>query len=133
MEENYEVYFHGNIPFKGSQMTIGAVLVLNGKIIDEVSGKVPYSGTSHRAHWEALIQGMILAKENNVRRLIMKGDSRHVVNYMNGQLPDRNFDSMDYYRIARETQLNFDQCFYQWIPIEKNLPAVRLSRDINTE
>jgi len=133
MEENYEIYFHGNIPFKGSQMTVGAVLVLNGKVLDEVSGAVPYSGTSNRAHWEALIQGMLLAKENNVRRLIMKGDSRHVINYMNGQLPDRNFDSMDYYTLARKTQLNFDQCFFQWVPVEKNLNAVRLSRDLNTE
>lgn len=132
MEENYEVYFHGNIPFKGSQIVVGAVLALNGQIIDEMSGTVPYSGTSLRAHWEALIQGMQLARSNGVRRVIMKGDSKHVINHMNGQVPQRGFDSMDYYKTARKTQLNFDQCFFQWISSESNLPAIRLSRDVGT-
>ena len=133
MVDNHEVYFHGNLPYKGSQMAVGAVLVLNGQVLDEISGTVPYSGTGHRAHWEALIQGMHLAKANGVRRLIMKGDSRHVINYMNGQVPDRNFDSMDYYTLARKTQLNFDQCFFQWVSAEKNIPAIRLSRIVGNE
>jgi hypothetical protein len=76
---------------------------------------------------------MHLAKANGVRRLIMKGDSRHVINYMNGQVPDRNFDSMDYYTLARKTQLNFDQCFFQWVSAEKNIPAIRLSRIVGNE
>ncbi|MGA1820460.1 MAG: reverse transcriptase-like protein [Thermoplasmatota archaeon] len=133
MEENYELYFHGDTPFKGSQISIGAVLVLNGQIIDQMGGAVDYSGTSQRAHWEALVQGMHLAKEHGVKRLIMKGDSRNVINYMNGQPPARDFDSMDYYTLARKTQLNFDQCFFQWVPQEKNLPAIRLSRTTGTE
>jgi len=133
MEENYELYFHGDLPFKGSQMTIGAVLVLNGQVLDEVGGAVDYSGTSQRAHWEALVQGMHLAKEHGIKRLIMKGDSRHVINHMNGQPPERDFDSMDYYMLARKTQLNFDQCFFQWVPQERNLQAIRLARSVEKE
>ena len=133
MEENHEIYFHGDLPFKGSQMAVGAVLVLNGQILDQMGGTVGYSGTGQRAQWEALIQGMLLAKENGVRRLIMKGDSRHVINYMNGQVPQRDFDSMDYYTLARKTQLNFDQCFFQWIPPEKNIPAIRLTKTAGNE
>ncbi|MGA1792780.1 MAG: reverse transcriptase-like protein [Thermoplasmatota archaeon] len=133
MEENYELYFHGDTPFKGSQITIGAVLVLNGQILDQLGGAVDYSGTSQRAHWEALIQGMHLAADNGVKRVIMKGDSRNVINHMNGQPPDRDFDSMDYYMLARKTQLNFDQCFFQWVPQEKNLQAIRLARTAGTD
>lgn len=108
-------------------MTIGAVVVLNGKILDEMGGTVPYSGSPSRAHWEALIQGMELAAKNGVRRLIMKGDSRSVINTMNSQPVSRDFDSMDYYLLARKVQLKFDQCFFQWVPVEKNMIAVRNS------
>jgi ribonuclease HI len=126
MVENKEVYFHGSVPYKGAQMAIGAVLVDGTEIIDEIGGVVPYAGSQSRAHWEALLQGMELAARHNIRRLIMKGDSRSVVNYMNGQSPDRDFDSMDYLLKARKEQLKFDQCFFQWIPLEKNSRAVKL-------
>ncbi|MFO8051433.1 MAG: reverse transcriptase-like protein [Thermoplasmatota archaeon] len=127
MEENHECYFHGNVPFKGAQMSVGAVLALNDQVIDELSGTVPYSGNMDRAHWEALIQGMELAAKNGVRRLIMKGDSRSVINVMNSQPTSRDFDSMDYYLLARKVQLKFDQCFFQWVPSEKNILAIRNS------
>lgn len=133
MEDNYEVFFHGSIPYKGGQMVIGAVLVNHGQRIDDISGMVPYPGSNSRAHWEALIQGMELAARNNVRRLIMKGDSRSVINMMNGQFPKRDFDSMDYMKKARKTQLNFDQCFFQWVPAENNMIAISLVNDVLKE
>jgi ribonuclease HI len=132
MEDNYEVYFHGSIPYKGSQMVIGAVLVNRGVKIDEIAGTVPYAGSDSRAHWEALIQGMELAARNNVRRLIMKGDSRSVINMMNGQFPNKDFDSMDYMKQARKTQLKFDQCFFQWVPVDGNmLPISLINKALN--
>ncbi len=126
MEANKEVYFHGSVPYNGAQMAVGAVLMEGDIVVDEIGGAVPYTGSGSRAHWEALIQGMELAAKNNVKRLIMKGDSRAVVNYMNGQIPERDFDSMDYLLKARKTQLKFDQCFFQWIPVERNARAVKL-------
>jgi len=128
MDDNYEVFFHGHVPSKSSQMVIGAVLVNKGRSIDELSGAISYEGNPSRAQWEALIQAMHLAKKNSVKRLIMKGDSRNVINAMNGQPTDRNFDAMDYYTLARKTQLNFDQCFFQWIPPEKNGDAMKLAK-----
>ncbi len=128
MEDNYEVFFHGNIAYKGAQMIVGAVLMNHGEIIDEIGGVVPYKGSQPRAHWEAMVQGMELAAGNNVRRVIMKGDSREVINHMNGQPPGRGFDSMDYLMVARKAQLKFDQSFFQWIPIEKNMKSVTLAR-----
>ncbi|MFW3145856.1 MAG: reverse transcriptase-like protein [Thermoplasmatota archaeon] len=133
MVDNYECYFHGHVPSKGSQITIGAVLVNRGQIIDEVGGTVPYSGSPSRAQWEALLQGMELASRNGVRRLILKGDSRSVINAMNSMPPGKDFDSMDYYMLARKSQLNFDQCFFQWVPQENNLPAIRMSRVTGSE
>ena len=65
MVDNYELYFHGSVPFRGSQMTVGAVLVLNGKVLDELGGTVPYSGNENRAQWEALVQGMNLASSHS--------------------------------------------------------------------
>jgi ribonuclease HI len=128
MEVNYEVYFHGVVPFAGAEISVGAVLVENGMVKDEVGGTVPYSGSELRAQWEALIQGMELAKRNNTKRVIFKGDSRTVINLMNGGVPARDFDSMDYYQMARRKQLSFDQSFFQWVPMERNAKAIGLAR-----
>jgi len=127
MEENHEVYFHGALPYPGGQMVIGAVLVKHNEIVDRLGGQVPYSGSGSRAQWEALIQGMELAARNGVRRLIMKGDSRSVINHMNGQPPERDFDAMDYMMKARKVQLKFDQCFFQWVPPERNSIAISMT------
>jgi ribonuclease HI len=127
MEVNYEVFFHGAVPVKGAEMTIGAVLVENGMVKDEIGGNVPYTGSELRAQWEALVQGMELAKRNDTRRVIFKGDSRTVINLMNGGIPSRDFDSMDYYQLARRKQLLFDQSFFQWIPVERNAKAIGLA------
>ena len=128
MEVNYEVFFHGTVPVKGEEITIGAVLVENGMVKDEIGGAVPYTGSELRAQWEALIQGMELAKRNNTKRVIFKGDSRTVVNLMNGGIPSRDFDSMDYYQMARRKQLSFDQSFFQWVPMERNTRAIGIAR-----
>jgi len=128
MEVNYEVFFHGAVPYAGAEITIGAVLVENGMVKDEISGAVPYGGSELRAQWEALLQGMELARMNNTKRVIFKGDSRTVVNLMNGGVPSRDFDSMDYYQMARRKQLSFDQSFFQWIPTERNAKAIGLAR-----
>ncbi len=128
MEVNYEVFFHGHVPYKGSQIVVGAVLKEMDRVIDEMGGEVPYGGSDTQAQFEALIQGMELAKAHDVRRVILKGDSRTVINLMNGATPNRDFDSMEYYQMARRKQLYFDQSFFQWIPAERNSHAIRLCK-----
>ena len=124
MEEAYECYFHGAASGGRAPMVVGCVLVLEGEILDKRSGAVSYQGTSERAQWEALVQAMLLASQHNAKRVVFKGDSRSVVNYMNGQPPGRDFDAMDYYKLARKTQLRFNQSFFQWVPADKNMLAI---------
>lgn len=128
MEEATEVFFHGNAPRSGNPMSIGAVMVMGGEIIDKVGGVISYPGSYEKAQWEALIQGMYLAAEHGAKRVIMKGDARTVVNYMNGEFPKRGFQEMDYMTLARKVQLNFNQCFFQYIPTENNGVAIDLAR-----
>ncbi len=127
MEDTYEVYFHGRSPPSGDPMLVGAALLKNGTLIDEMNGAISYSGSPSRAQWEALIQGMALAAENGVMRPVMKGDSREVINYMNGEPLHKGFDSVDYFKLARKRQLQFNQCFFQWIPLEKNAYVINLA------
>lgn len=114
-------------------MVVAALLMDKGDVKDEISGMISYRGSSDRAQWEALIQGMELAARNGVKRLILKGDSRSVINYMNGQFPARDFDSMDYMKLARKKQLAFDQCFFQWVPAERNAKAITLTKKAEME
>ncbi|MGA1822189.1 MAG: reverse transcriptase-like protein [Thermoplasmatota archaeon] len=128
MEEATEVFFHGDAPRSGNPMSIGAVMTRSGEIIDKVGGVVSYPGTHEKAQWEALIQGMYLAAEHGAKRVIMKGDSRTVINYMNGDFPSRDFKEMEYLMLARKVQLNFNQCFFQYVPAENNEVAINLAR-----
>ena len=128
MDGMYEVYFHGSAPPGGNPMSVGVVLTEDGDEIDQVSGVISYPGNGERAQWEALLQAMALAAKHGVRRVVFKGDSRTVINYMNGTTIGRGFESMDYYKLARKDQLNFDQSFFQWVDGSKNRSAIALSR-----
>ncbi len=128
MEDMQEVYFHGTAPPSGDPMSVGVVLVRDGDEIDRVSGVISYPGDRERAQWEALLQAMALAAKHGVRRVVFKGDSMTVINYMNGSTIGRGFESMDYYKVARKDQLRFDQSFFQWVDGDKNRTAIGLSR-----
>ena len=128
MVENYDLFFHGRSDPGTGQITIGLVLALHGKVLDTMGGEVDYKGSQERAQWEALLQGMVFASSHNVKRIIMKGDSRSVINYMNGEPPRRDFTEMEYLMMARKKQLMFDQCFFQWVPDSTNAHAYNLSR-----
>lgn len=128
MKDMYEVYFHGTAPPSGDPMSIGAALVGEGEEIDRVSGVISYPGNGERAQWEALLQAMALAAKHGVKRVVFKGDSMTVINYMNGSIIGRGFESMDYYKLARKDQLMFDQSFFQWVDGTKNRTAIALSR-----
>ncbi|MDG6223946.1 MAG: reverse transcriptase-like protein [Candidatus Thermoplasmatota archaeon] len=128
MVENHELYFHGRPDPASGQISIGLVLVKQGRVLDTMNGSVSYSGSREKAQWEALVQGMLFASSHDVRRLIMKGDSKYVINYMNGEMPRRDFTEMEHLLIARKKQLLFDQCFFQWVPESANSQAIQLSR-----
>lgn len=128
MEDTYELLFHGTAKRGGDTMAVGAVLVRGGEVVEKKGGVVSYPGNFEKAHWEAMIQGMILAREKDVRRLIIKGDSRSVINHMNGEPPGKEFTAMDYLKIARDHQKDFDQCFFQYIPASQNGLAIDLAR-----
>lgn len=128
MVENHELYFHGRSDPSSGQISIGLILARQGRVVDTLSGSVSYSGSQEKAQWEALVQGMVFASSHQVRRLIMKGDSRFVINYMNGEPPRRDFTEMEHLLIARKKQLLFDQCFFQWVPESVNSQAIQLSR-----
>ena len=128
MKDTCELLFHGTARRDGDPMSVGAVLVRNGEVVDKMGGVISYPGSLEKAPWEAMIQGMLMARGNNVSRLIIKGDSRSVINYMNGEPPSRDFGAMDYMKMAREHQLDFDQCFFQYIPPSQNKLAIDLAR-----
>jgi len=128
MVENYDLYFHGRSDPRSGQISIGLVLAKQGKVLDSLGGDVDIKGSPERAQWEALVQGMVFASTHNIKRLVMKGDSRSVVNSMNGEPPRRDFTGMEYLMLARKKQLMFDQCFFQWIPESANGQAHQLAR-----
>jgi ribonuclease HI len=128
MAENHELYFHGRSDPQTGQISFGLVLMKQGRVLDTFAADVSYKGSQERAQWEALVQGLMFAASHQVRRLIMKGDSRFVINYMNGEPPRREFEEGEHLMMARKKQLAFDQCFFQWIPEGSNSQAIQLAR-----
>jgi ribonuclease HI len=133
MAENHEMYFHGRSDPQTGQISIGLVLMKQGRVLDTMGGEVSYTGSQSKAQWEALVQGMVFAASHQVRRLIMKGDSRFVINYMNGEPPRREFEEGEYLMLARKKQLAFDQCFFQWVPEGSNSQAIQLARSSSSQ
>ena len=86
-EENGETFrwilsIDGSSNLKGS----GAGIILeglNGVLLEQYL-KFSFKVSNHQAEYEALINGMFLAKELGVRRLLAKSDSLHITRQVSG-------------------------------------------------
>ena len=83
--------------------------------------------TNNQAEYIALIQGMRRAKDEGMKRLVVKGDSEIVVNQMTGTyncFSDKLVPLNDY---ANEIERYFHSVTYTHIPRQQNTIADALS------
>jgi ribonuclease HI len=129
-----EVYIDGlTQPYNpGGVATYGFIIYENNiKIFEEskVIGKGPWA-SNNLAEYSALINALnFLLKENKQNEeIIIKSDSKLLVNQMNGKWKCHGGLYVKKYYEAKEILKNFKNIKFVWIPRELNKEADELSR-----
>ncbi|XP_074376931.1 uncharacterized protein LOC141718446 [Apium graveolens] len=120
------LYFDGSSKANSS----GADLVLqslDGFLI-EYAMELDFPTTNNEAEYEALIDGLGLARTLRVKNLKVCGDSKLVVSQVNGEFEDRDETMSKYVRLVRAVMTQFDKCHVEYIQMEENSKANALSK-----
>ena len=122
-----KIQFDGGARPNPGEMGIGVVLIENSNIITEISKKLPNYGTNNIAEYMALLTGISKALELGWKHVMIEGDSKLVVNQVNGvwKINKEHLKSLCA-QVVKELS-KFDSYALNWIPREKNFVADKLA------
>ena len=122
-----KIQFDGAAVPNPGNMGIGVVLIENNSIIEKISQKLPGIGTNNVAEYTALLGGINKALEVGWSNVIIEGDSKLVINQVNGKWKTNK----DHLRIlcsdVQKKLLKFSYYQLNWISREKNSIADKLA------
>ena len=124
----YELYFDGCSKGNPGPAGAGAVLYNDGI---EIWANSSYVGknTNNFAEYSGLILGLTEAVNQNIKNLIVYGDSLLVIQQMNGVYKVKSPNLIPLFNDAKELAKYFDTIIYQHIYRDKNCRADALSND----
>lgn len=108
-------------------MGIGVVLIENGNIITTISKKLPGKGTNNIAEYTALLTGILKALDLGWKEISVEGDSKLVINQVNGIWSIKKEHLIDLYNQVVKELSNFDSYTINWTPRENNSIADKLA------
>lgn len=123
-----QLFFDGAAIPNPGRMGIGAVLIKDGKKLSSLSEKLHGIGTNNIAEYSALMAGIKMARERGFSELVIRGDSKLVINQVNGRWKVRNAKLKKlHYNIMIELK-GLSGYEIKWVPREKNSIADSLSK-----
>lgn len=109
-------------------VTAACILELNdGSVHKKV--KRFEEGTHNFAEYQAMMLGLRLAREHGARSVVVKGDSKLVVNQVNGEWKTKHPTLQPLRAEACDLLEQFDDWQVKWIPRKENRLADELGRE----
>ena len=110
------------------ELGLGCILYENGTKIDERSQKINVkSGTNNQAEYLAMLSGLKMCLNNNIKNVLVQGDSELIIKQINGLYKVNNEKLLTYYNIALSLKLQFENITFQHIKREQNKEADQLA------
>lgn len=128
MNMTKKIQFDGASLGNPGSMGIGVVLFDDNEIIDKISEKLPGIGTNNRAEYTALLKGIRRAKKLGWKEVCIEGDSKLIINQVNGIFAVRKPHLKQLHREIMAELSEFDFYELKWIPRENNAKADALSK-----
>ncbi|XP_016166860.1 uncharacterized protein LOC107609409 [Arachis ipaensis] len=118
-----------------NQMSEGAGIILESPagVIYEQSIKFEFPVSNNQAEYEALLGGLILAREGGATRLEVCSDSQVVTSQVNGSYQARDSLLQKYLEKVKELSKQFEEVTVQHVPRERNTRVDLLSKLASTK
>jgi ribonuclease HI len=125
-----EAYIDGLAEPNPGVGTYGLVIYRDGKRIKDECAIVGERVTNNFAEYEGLVHALryLLLHRYGAEKIIIRSDSRLLVNQMKGEWKVRKGRYLEKYQEAASLAESFEALEFEWIPREKNEEADRLSR-----
>jgi len=105
----------------------GFVIYMNNNIIAEDYCVVSENNTNNYAEYMALILGLIKANELGITNLLIKGDSKLVINQVTGKFKVKSDNLINLYIEAKKLLINFNYVAFEHIKRNLNKVADKLA------
>ncbi len=115
------IHFDGGGQSPGPVTAACIVELSDGSVVQD--DKRFDQGTHNIAEWNALILGLRLALDHGERHVVVKGDSRLVVNQVNGDWKTKHPPLLPLRAEAEELLARFESARVKWIPRKQNWRA----------
>ena len=125
----YIIHFDGCSKGNPGPAGAGAVLYHNGNEIWGDSIFVGVKETNNVAEYAGLIFGMSEAVKQNIRNIVIKGDSQVVIKQMLGEYNVKSENLLASYKEAKNLESQFDNIIYQHVYRNDNKRADKLSNE----
>jgi ribonuclease HI len=119
----------GNLGNPLGRAAIGALLRTRRLVTVAQISKAIDPATHNVAEYQALIEGLKLARKHGIQRLRVYMDSELVVDQVNGLSAVRQAHFTDLHETASNLKAQFKNIRISWVPREMNAEADRLVRD----
>lgn len=125
--DNYEMYFDGCSKGNPGRAGAGSVIYKNNNELFANVLFVSEHDTNNVAEYTGLIMGLEVAIKNNIKDLIVKGDSLLVIQQMNGKYQVKSDNLIKLYKRAKELEKCFNSIHYYHVYRKDNKRADELS------
>lgn len=122
------LFFDGACRGNPGPMAIGVVLLENGKKVKEVSKRIGM-GTNNIAEWNALIEGLKLARAYGCKELEVRGDSQLIIKQITGQYKVKSDKLVPLFNEAMKLCGGFEHLRFKWVRRDENLYTDTLSKN----
>lgn len=123
---NCILFFDGACRGNPGPMAIGAILTENGKKVSDISKHLG-RGTNNIAEWNALIEGLKLAKTHGCKKLEVRGDSQLIIRQITGQYKVKQPHLIPLFNEAKTLSGYFEKITFKWVKREENSETDALS------
>ena len=124
---NYTLMFDGGGRGNPGICGCGFVIYMNNNIIAEDYCVVSENNTNNFAEYMALILGLIKANELGITNLLIKGDSKLVINQVTGEFNVKSDNLINLYMEAKKLLKNFNYVAFEHIKRNLNKVADKLA------
>jgi ribonuclease HI len=98
-----------------------------GNVVEEITGYLGDAHTNNQAEYAGLIAGLHACVDIGIKDVLVKGDSKLVINQINGDWQVKNETLRLYYRAAKKLVERFDSFRAEHVYRNENTHADRLS------
>ena len=124
---SYTLMFDGGSRGNPGICGCGFVIYMNDELISQDSCVISENNTNNYAEYMALILGLTKAKELNIKKLSVKGDSKLVINQVTNKFNVKSENLKDLYAEAKMLILHFDSITFEHVKRNLNKVADKLA------